>query len=235
MLQLRTHTSKRLIILTLVMLLIAECPQRAQETDLVLNDLEYFELPGLNVMAFQDIYPEGHQAGVSIIQNGVRVATNGDLRLDPTPGQWQPMPKQNQRVVNKQGNEITTWLSYPDPERNRTGFNPIDYPDRKLSYQVHVRGEGQTVRVTVDLDQPLPPTFVGKVGFNFELYPTDLFGKSWYLGDQSGIFPRQPNGPEVKDTAGEIQPVPLAAGKRLSVAPEVEPQRLIIESHKNDL
>jgi hypothetical protein len=192
-------------------------------------------MPGLNVMAFQDIYPEGHQAGVSIIQNGERVATNGDLRLDPTPGQWQPMPKQDQRVVNRQANEITTWLSYPDPERNRTGFNPIDYPDLKLSYQIHVRGEGQNVRVTVDLDQPLPATFVGKVGFNFELYPTSLFGKSWYLGDQSGIFPRQPNGPEVKDTAGEIQPAPLAAGKRLSVAPEVEAQRLIIESRKSDL
>jgi hypothetical protein len=98
-----------------------------------------------------------------------------------------------------------------------------------------VRGEGQSVRVTVDLDQPLPAAFVGKVGFNFELYPANLFGKSWYLDNQSGIFPRQPNGPEVRDTDGEIQPAPLAVGKRLSVAPEVEAQRLIIESHKSDL
>src|SRR5262252_3176340 len=108
-------------------------PQQAQQPTLKLNDLEYFEMPGLNVMAFQDIYPEGHQAGVSIIQNGERVATNGDLRLDATPGQWQPMPKQNKRVVDKQANEITSWLSYPDPERNRTGFNPIEYPDLNLS------------------------------------------------------------------------------------------------------
>ena len=223
------------ITLLLFCLSSAPSPQHAQQPALKLNDLEYFEMPGVNVMAFQDIYPEGHQAGVSIIQNGVRVATNGDLRLDPTPGQWQPMPKQNKRVVNRQTNEITSWLSYPDPERNRAGFNPIDYPDLKLSYQVHVRGEGQTVRVIVDLDQPLPPPFVGKVGFNFELYPTDLFGKSWYLGNQSGIFPRQPNGPEVRDAGGEIQTAPLAAGKRLSVAPEIEAQRLIIESRKNDL
>jgi endoglucanase len=229
------YPSIALITLLLFCLASNQSPQHAQQPTLKLNDLDYFEMPGVNVMAFQDIYPEGHQAGVSIIQNGVRVATNGDLRLDPTPGQWQPMPKQNKRVVNKQTNEITSWLSYPDPERNRTGFNPIDYPDLRLSYQVHVRGEGQTVRVTVDLDQPLPATFVGKVGFNFELYPTDLFGKSWYLGGQSGIFPRQPNGPEVRDIAGEIQPAPLAAGKRLSVAPEVEAQRLIIESHKSDL
>jgi len=64
-------------------------------------------------MAFQDIYPEGHQAGVVLIQHGVRVASNGDLRLDPVPGQWQPMPKQDKRVVAREANEIVTWLSYP--------------------------------------------------------------------------------------------------------------------------
>ena len=192
-------------------------------------------MPGLNVMAFQDIYPEGHQSGVVIVQNGVRVSTNGDLRLDPTPGQWQPTPRQDKRVVNKQGNEITTWLSYPDPSRNRKGFNPIEYPDLNLSYQVRVRGEGSSVRIVVDLDSPLPAAFVGKVGFNFELYPAALFGKSWYLDSQSGIFPRQPNGPDRQDSYGEIQPVPLAAGRRLSVAPETETQRMIIESRTGDL
>jgi hypothetical protein len=217
------------------MLLISTFPQSAQQTRLLLNDLEYFELPGLNVMAFQDIYPEGHQAGVSIIQNGVRVATNGDLRLDPTPGQWQPMPKQDRRIVSKERNEITTWLSYPDPGRNRTGFNPIDYPDLNLSYQVRVRGEGTNLHVIVDLDNVLPERFVGNVGFNLELYPANLFGKSWYLDDKSGIFPRQPNGPDIRDATGEVQPMPLASGKRLSVAPEVDTQRMIIESNKTDL
>src|ERR1051325_4265836 len=150
------RTTTRVVVLTFVLLLIAKFPQNAQQTSLLLNDLEYFELPGLNVMAFQDIYPEGHQAGVSIIQNGVRVATNGDLRLDPTPGQWQPMPKQDKRTVSKERNEITTWLSYPDPSRNRTGFNPIDYPDLNLSYQVIVKGEGKNIHIVVDLDKACP-------------------------------------------------------------------------------
>jgi endoglucanase len=209
--------------------------QQPAQPKLQLNDQEYFEMPGLNAMAFQDIYPEGHQAGVSIIQNGVRVATNGDLRLDPTPGQWQPMPKQDKRVVNKQGNEITTWLSYPDPSRNRTGYNPIDYPDLNLSYQVHVRGEGQSIRIVVDLDRPLPAQFIGKVGFNLELYPAMLFGKSWYLGKHSGIFPRQAEGPDDTDSNGDVEPMPLATGPRLSVAAELEAQRLIIESRTGDL
>jgi hypothetical protein len=207
----------------------------AQTTDLRLNQKEYFEAPGLNVMAFQDIYPDGHQGGVSIIQNGVRVATNGDIRLDPAPGQWQPMPRQDARVVEAVANTITTTLSYPDPTKNRTGFNPIDYPDLSFSYKVVVHGEGQSVRVTVDLEKPIPDRFVGKVGFNFELFPNDLFGKTWFLGDTSGIFPRQANGPESQDQIGEIQPVPLAAGARLSIAPETEAQRMIIESKTGDL
>jgi hypothetical protein len=207
----------------------------AQTADLRLNQKEYFEAPGLNVMAFQDIYPDGHQGGVSIIQNGVRVATNGDIRLDPAPGQWQPMPKQDARVVDTAANTITTTLSYPDPTKNRTGFNPIDYPDLNFSYKVVVRGEGQSVRITVDLDKPIPDKFIGKVGFNFELFPNDLFGKTWFLGDTSGIFPHQPNGPERQDHEGEIQPVPLATGARLSIAPETDAQRLIIESKTGDL
>ena len=40
-------------------------------------------MPGLNVMAFQDIYPEGHQSGVVIIQNGTRVSTNGRGENEP--------------------------------------------------------------------------------------------------------------------------------------------------------
>jgi hypothetical protein len=219
----------------LVSFLTLAAKQPTSSPTLQLNSQEYFAMPGVNVMAFQDIYPEGHQGGVSIIQNGVRVASNGDLRLNPTPGQWQPMPRQDKRIVNTQGNEITVWLSYPDPSRNRKGFNPIDYPDLNLSYQVHVRGEGQSIRIQVDLDRALPAEWVGKVGFNLELYPATLFGKSWYLDEQSGIFPRQANGPDQKDQDGEIQPVPLAAGRRLSVAPEVEAQRLIIESHTGNL
>ena len=153
----------------------------------------YFEKSGINIMAFQDTYPEGHQAGVCVIMNGVRIATNGDLRLEATPGQWQPLPKQGRRTVD--GNTITTRLSYPDSSKHETGFNPMLYPDLQLRYSVRVEGVEDGVMVTVDLDQPVPKEFLGKVGFNFEFFPGILFGKPWIMDGKSGIYPQQPNGP----------------------------------------
>jgi len=50
-----------------------------------INDLGYFESPGFDVMVFDDYYPNGHQSGVTIIQNGVRVAANGDIRFGRYP------------------------------------------------------------------------------------------------------------------------------------------------------
>ena len=54
------------------------------------KELGYFKNQGVDVMAFDDIFPSGHQSGVSILMHGKRVATNGDIRFEQTPGQWQP-------------------------------------------------------------------------------------------------------------------------------------------------
>jgi hypothetical protein len=196
---------------------------------LIINELEYLEMPGLNVMLAHDFYPESHQGGVGVIQNGLRVATNGDLRLEPTPGQWQPVPQVSKRVVDRARREISVRMQYPDPEKNRKGFNPIIYPDLNLSYVIRIKPAGEAFKIIVDLDRPLPDEWVGKVGFNFELFPGILFGKSYYMDSQFGIFPRQANGPGYRDSQGEYQLTPMAAGRRLTVAPEVERQTMTIE------
>ena len=71
----------------------------AWSQDFKLNTSGYFSREGVDAMAFNDFYPEGHQGGISIIMNGHRVATNGDLRFEPTPGQWQPVPNQIDRKI----------------------------------------------------------------------------------------------------------------------------------------
>ena len=155
----------------------------------------YFQNRGVDVMAFDDIYPEGHQSGVSVIMHGNRVATNGDIRFEQTPGQWQPVPKQGERKLDEAANTITTALGFPDPSRHLKGFNPMIYPDFKFNYRVTVRGEEKSIVVTVDLDIPIPEKFIGKICFNMELFPGALFGKPWIMDGKYGIFPEQPNGP----------------------------------------
>lgn len=202
----------------------------AHAQDFKLNEQGYFERPGINVMVGQDYYPEGHQGGLSIIMHDERVGSNGDLRLEPAPGQWSPIPKPGERKVDHATQQITAQLAYPDPDRDRKGFNPIIYPDLKLGYTVRARPEGESIRITVDMHQPVPAEWVGKVGFNFELFPTLMFGRSYQLGDTDGVFPRQPTGPGETDNDGVYELVPLARGKRLDVAPESDLYHLTIES-----
>ncbi len=155
----------------------------------------YFRREGVDVMAFDDIYPSGHQSGVSIIMHGKRLVTNGDVRFEQTPGQWQPTPKQKDRTLDAASGSIRTSLCYPDPDQHLRGFNPLLYPDLHLVYAVTAVASGSSINVCVSLEQPIPEDFAGKACFNLELFPTELFGRTWIMDDTQGIFPRQPNGP----------------------------------------
>ncbi|MGK7396742.1 MAG: glycoside hydrolase family 9 protein [Candidatus Cyclobacteriaceae bacterium M3_2C_046] len=223
-------------LLPLWLTLLVACVNQSENKSLKLNDQEYFEMPGLNVMVYDDFYPEGHQGGLSIIQNGIRIAANGDVRLEPTPGQWSPIPKVGERIVDSVNQEIRVHLTYPDSSRHRTGFNPIVYPNLYFQYTVRVQPEGDAVRLFVDLDKPLPEEWVGKVGFNLEFFPGELFGKAYYMDQEPGIFPQQANGPMFEDEDGEYQIEPLAQGRDLVIAPETERLRMHIQNQlDNDL
>jgi endoglucanase len=218
---------------------------------LVIGKGGYFEMPGLNVLVYNNTFPEGHQGGVEIIQHGNRVATNGELRLNATPGQWQPIPKLGvgyesrgvspqgiglqSRIIDTKKNEISLPCSYPDSSRLRNGFNPILYPDLQLHYTVHVKAEGKSFTITVDLEKPLPTEWVGKVGYILELFPGDLYGKTYFMDTHSGIFPRQAHGPTAVNSNNETEAVPFAEGKKLVVAPESDLLRIVIESSRAPL
>lgn len=253
---------KKKKLLALFCSLAAWMPVAAQQFQLTPEG--YFRNQGVDVMAFDDIYPEGHQGGVCILMHGHRVATNGDIRLEATPGQWQPVPIQRDRKADATANTITAQLGYPDSSRHLTGFNPMIYPDLQFNYTVQVKGVGESIVVTVDLDRPIPQEFIGKVGFNFELFPGTLFGKPWIMDAQSGIFPQQPNGPtqsqpanhdhlghfvshpraDAKHLKGEgYSPIvaddliaePYAVGRRFVVRPDDPYNKFTIESKNADL
>ncbi|MGC9341591.1 MAG: glycoside hydrolase family 9 protein [Bacteroidales bacterium] len=205
------------------------------QNKLTLNDDRYFEMQGLNVTFFSDFYPEGHQSGVTIIQHGNRVAANGDLRLEASPGQWSPIPAGGEVKVDRENNSLSKRLWYPDSSKNRRGFNPIIYPDLELFYEIRVQAlDGAKFRVTVDLDEPLPDEWVGKVGFNLELFPGDLFGKYWIMDEDQGIFPIQPVGPLSSENGEHLTEV-LAKGKELIIAPGNELQKIKITSRYSEL
>ena len=176
---------------------------------LTINDLGYFEMPGFDVMVFDDYYPGGHQSGVTIVQNGVRVAANGDIRIGISP------PAKAVKKLDKAGGTIEA---------------EINYPDISFKYTIKVKAIDRKILITADLATPLPSEYIGKAWFNLELFPPILFGKSWNMDNQTGIFPTDSYGPI---SGAEL--IPYAVGKVLSVAPEAESQRLTIKAVKGDL
>src|ERR1700730_11552713 len=129
--------------------------------ELHLNELDYVEGQGLSVLAYQNTFHEVFRdqklGGVEIILHGERIATDGEVRLLPTPEQWDTVPKFTQR-------------------RHGTGIDQLGaysgYPDQGLSYRIEVSAEAQGFRIAVHLDHALPPDLVGKAGFNFDFLPT---------------------------------------------------------------
>ena len=126
-------------VLTLISVMILSCAVLSAQ-EFKLNESGYFKAGGVDAMAFDDFYPEGHQGGVAVIMNARRILTNGDIRFEPTPGQWQPLPMKVKREV--EGNKIITYLAYPDSSRHLTGFNPMVYPDMQLTYTVTLESYG---------------------------------------------------------------------------------------------
>lgn len=236
----------------------------AQAQNFELTSKGYFKNKGVDVMAYDDIYPDGHQGGISLIMNGNRIASNGDIRLEATPGQWQPTPKQLSRTLGE--NSISATLCFPDSTLHLSGFNPKIYPDLVFHYDVNVESVNGAIEVTVDLDRPIPEEYIGRVGFNFEFFPGTLFGKPWIMDDQTGIYPQQANAPlDIKESlynkvgdfhnpakpiadletimadplspfrSDEVIAAPYAVGRKFTSCPNDPYNKVTIESFTGDL
>ena len=74
------------------LLITAAIATAVQAQDLQLNELEYFERQGVNVLVFSNTFNGGFNdeknSGIEIIHHGVRTVQGGAIRLNKTPEQW---------------------------------------------------------------------------------------------------------------------------------------------------
>ena len=146
-----------------------------------LNDLEYFEERGSNVLVYNNIYDGGFYdekfAGIEIIQRGERVGTGGGIRLMNTPEQWDIFGVMTDRKVDRNDNSVTVELTYED----------YDFVSR-----IKVSPKDAGCLIQVYLDKPVPQSLVGKAGMNLEFFPASYFGKTYLVDGAGRILPKYP-------------------------------------------
>lgn len=154
----------------------AQTPDRPP---LRLDRADYFEAPGVNWLVFSNVneglFADAKISGVELIQQGVRTATNGDVRLSATPGQWDPSATFVSRQVDKATGVIEVAMRYPD-----------------FGYTIRAERRGSSVVLSVLLDRPLPAAQVGKAGLNLEFVPSAYFHRSYAADGKPALFPRYP-------------------------------------------
>ncbi|MET3664165.1 glycoside hydrolase family 9 protein [Caulobacter sp. 1776] len=186
-----------------------------------LTEAGYYAAPGAEVLVFSNwydsLFSDSKISGVELVQRGVRTATNGDVRLSPTPGQWDPIGKLVDRKVDPKTGVVEATLEYAEH-----GFR----------YVIRAEPRGGDVVISIVLDRPLPPTLDGKAGFNLEFLPSAYFRKTWMADGKPGLFPLYPASDMAAGAGaeGRAEPLPLAQGSRLVLAPEDAAHRVTLTS-----
>jgi endoglucanase len=205
------------VLIMMLSALLPAAPAAAKTARPVLNDKEYFEARGLNVLVFSNwydgLFSDAKISGVEIIHHGERTATNGDVRLQATPEQWDPIPQFVERKVDAKRGAIEAFLRYPDYD---------------FDYSIRAEQITDGLRLTVNLGKPLPEALSGRAGFNLEFLPSAYFEKSFIMDERGGLFPLYPVG--LKEINDRVEPSTLAAGTQLILAPEDPLRRVTIKS-----
>jgi endoglucanase len=192
--------------------------------DLNLNELEYFEDRGVNVLVFSNppggMFNDAKTSGVEIIHHGIRTATNGDVRLQHTPEQWDPLAELVERRVYRSENRIEATLKYPQYD---------------FSYTIIASVRDKGIHLSVHLNNPLPEELENRTGFNLEFLPAAYFEKMYLMDGKNGLFPRHPGGLMNINDQGKTEPQPLARGKNLVLSPEDPERRVIIQAIDTEL
>ena len=222
--------------------LLASCSGTAEQ-DFVLNDSEYFEKQGVNVLVYSNLFNGGFNdeknSGIEIIHHGVRTVQGGAVRLSSTPEQWDLVPATPSRTVSKEDGSIEVAMRYED----------YDFDSRVI-----VTAKGEAFEISVYLDEPLPEKLVGHAGFNLEFLPSQYWGKTYVVDGRPDRFPRyaasetvtKPNSEKPRQFKGYktyddrgtgryIDPLPLEQGREFIIAPDAPERMMTISSDDSDI
>ena len=213
-------------------------PAAGDDFMMQVTDSGYLDTQGFSVLLYQStfhpIFVDEKKAAMEMILHGRRIATDGDVRLLPTPEQWDLVAQLDSTQADKEHDRLTAQLSFPS---------------YAMSYQLEVAAEPGGVRVSVNLDKPLPEKLAGRAGFNLEFLPSLYVGKSYMVeGKTFGVMPRSPQDPmhvvppspddpkklpyqeEWDKEKGYTQPLPFATGKSITLAAEDPESRITVSS-----
>lgn len=206
--------------------------------NLQLNDKEYFERQGVNVLIFSNSFNGGFNdeknSGIEIIHHGVRTVQGGAVRLNNTPEQWDLVPRMTDRKVNQTNGTIEVTLRYDD----------YDFDSRIVA-----TAKGKAVEIAVWLDKPVPEKLAGEAGFNMEFLPSQYWLKTFVMDGRLGRMPRyatsqtitRPNSEKPRQFKGFktyddrgtdcfVDPLPLERGHEMLLAPETPERTISIKS-----
>ena len=214
-----------------------------QAQDLELNDREYFERQGVNVLVFSNSFNGGFNdeknSGIEIIHHGVRTVQGGAVRLNSTPEQWDLVPKTVSRKVDREKGSIEVTMRYDD----------YDFDSR-----VVVTAKGKAVEIAVWLDKPVPEKLAGEAGFNLEFLPSQYWHKTFTMDGRLGRLPRyaasqtitrsnsekprQFKGFKTYDDRGTdrfVDPCPMETGHSIVMASDTPERMIRISSNDAEL
>ena len=224
---------KRLTRIACLLVLCSVCRPLAAQT-LKLNDKGYLETRGVNVMVYSNPFSaafyDEKRSGIDIVHHGVLTVTNGGVRLNETPEQWDLVPEMAGREVDEATGEVKVKLHY----------NEYDF-----SSEIRVAPKDKGFTISVFLDEPIPAATEGKACFNLEFLPSAYWNHSYIADGKPCYFPRyagtdtelrplqdkalQINNLITSDVRGRDEfPVarPLSAAHRFVMAPD-EPTRMV--------
>ncbi|MBQ6578137.1 MAG: glycoside hydrolase family 9 protein [Bacteroidales bacterium] len=232
---------KKYLSLAGLLLAIASCTSEIE--DFTVNDLEYFEKRGVNVLVFSNPFSGGFNdekdSGIEIIHHGVRTVQGGAVRLSTTPEQWDLVPKMTSRNVDKENGTIEVGLRYDD----------YDFDSRVI-----VEAKGDAVEISVYLDKPVPDVLAGEAGFNLEFLPSQYWNKAYLMDGRPNRIPRyavsdtkaRPNSEKVRQFKGYrtyddrgtgefVEPLPLETGHTLIIAQDTPERMIKVTSEDSEL